>query len=157
MATEVQLVRAHREHAEKLACAMRPLDMLECASAGRTPLEALLDGMTHSEACWAALFNGEVAAMGGAVPQGGTILTGVEYATVWALTGPDIARHPKAYLKASRAAVAYLLARYGALVAYVDARYEAAVRWVQRLGFIVGDARQLPGFDAPTHAAWLRR
>ncbi|HWV38855.1 MAG TPA: hypothetical protein VN033_10315 [Vulgatibacter sp.] len=138
-------------HVDELAPKLRPADAAEVlASGGFTPREALEESVRASAHAFAALFDGEVAGMWGVVDGPGCGI-------VWALTGPAVERHPKAFLRHSRVAVGVLLRHYPALVNYVDARYAAALRWVRRLGFEVGPPETFGAAGLLFHRILLRR
>lgn len=144
------MVPAAPEHVDELAPKMRPADTAEVlASGGFTPREALEESVTASAHAFAALFDGEVAALWGVVDGPGCGI-------VWALTGPAVERHPKAFLRHSRIAVNVLLRHYPALTNFVDARYEQALRWVRRLGFSVGPPEPFGAAGLPFHRILLR-
>lgn len=152
MGPTVDIVPARADHAEQLAPLMRDADVAEIyASGGVSPLIALLSSLASSEVAYALLFDKEVAAMFGVVPAGGTLLTPTDSGVAWALTGRAVAKHPKAYLRASRSVLPALLKVRPLLFNIVDARYTGALRWAEWLGFDVRDALLLGPYAMPFH------
>lgn len=153
MAADVQVVPATPAHAEALAPLMRAEDAAElAASLGVGPLQGLLASLDASCAARAVLFDGEVAALCGVAD---TDVQGV--GCVWALTGRAVERHPRAFVRLSRAAVAEYLTRYEVLFNFIDARYGRALRWVRALGFTVQEAQPYGAAGLPFHPVVLRR
>lgn len=160
MAPDVQVLPATRAHAEALAPLMRAEDAAEVlASAGHTPLQALLDALDDSAEAWAVLFDGEVAALFGVCPAPvvstsilGTPLVGVP----WALTGRAVDSHPRTFWRLSRPWLAHFARRYPVLVQAVDARYAASLRWLARLGFDVQPAAPHGAAGLPFHPVYYR-
>src|SRR5688500_11120502 len=111
---------------------MRPADVAEVqASCGLSPLEALRSSMAASDFTDALLVDGEVAALWGVVPVGGTLVTGPAGGIAWALTGRAVDRHRRLFATASLLVVSALERRgYPFLTNMVDARYTAALRWL---------------------------
>lgn len=131
MAVELSFESATELHAIALAPDLRPEDLAEVLACGRHgALDALVYSVQLSTACWAAVADGEVAAMFGLCP-------GDE---VWFLTGHGFRRHRRAFIRAAPFVLAELLARSGRLGNWIDARYSAAVRWAKWLGFEVAPA-----------------
>lgn len=140
MAVDVTFTDALPEHAIELAPVMRPADVAEVLALGySSPREALESSLDCSTLAFTALFDGKVAAMFGTAPieeHPGT-------ACVWLLTGREVQRHPRAFLKASHACLRVLLDNYPRLVNLVDSRYAAALRWAKWLGFELGTPRTI--------------
>lgn len=148
----VEVVPATPAHAEALAPRMRTEDAAEVlASLGREPLEALLGSLEASSEAWTLLIDGEVAAMGGAVP----FQTGA--AIVWLLTGDLVERRPIVFQRTCRSMLAQLQERWPVLVQAIDARYTRAVRWAQHLGAEVGPAQSFGVGGLPFHPIVIRR
>lgn len=130
MGTELVIVKSRLRHAAALAPLMRAEDTAEVlASGGFSPFQALRSSMRHSKVCRTALVAGEVAAIFGAMadPEPGVGI-------VWMLTGQAVTKHPRAFLRACRPALAELHKDFPILWNAIDARYEAAIRWARWLG-----------------------
>lgn len=131
----VAIVEATRAHAESFVPLMRAADVEEVRALGLSPREAVLDSLEASEVAFAALFGGEVAFLYGVVPLWRTALTGSSTTgQLWFLSGRAVDRHPKAFLRATRASLPRLLERYAVLTNVIDARYAGALRWARWLG-----------------------
>jgi hypothetical protein len=151
----VQIVRAEDAHCQELAPRMRVEDRAEVwASAGLDPLEALRVSVKASAVAYAALFDGEVAALFGVSPAGSVLGTA---GVVWALTGDLVERHPRAFLRYSEPVLAHLLEHYPLLMNMVDDRYSGALRWVKWLGFTVGPPEPFGRQGRPFRRIEMRR
>lgn len=139
MASDIALVPATVEHAEALAASMRAEDAAECMAYGifESPRAAVLLSLEKSEAAWTLMLGGEVAALFGVAPAVGPDFPD-DCGEAWALTGDVVARHRKAFLRASKAAIQLLLGQRSRLVSHIDASYLSAIRWAAWLGFDVG-------------------
>ena len=136
-----------------LGYAMREEDRAEVkASGGYTPEAAALRSIQASTEAWAAEWDGEIVACWGVVEL--NPLT--RYGVVWALTGKLVEAHPKLFYKGSKEVVRDLRTRYSLLVNAVDARYARALRWVERLGFEVGESRSYGVEGRPFHPIALK-
>lgn len=135
---ELVIVPAKRWHAAALAPLMRAEDAAEVlASGGFGPFEAIRASMRLSSHTRTAKIDGEVAAIFGTTADASLPRTGI----VWMLTGAAVSRHPLAFLRACRPALAELhqVSGFRVLWNLVDARYEAAIRWARWLGAEVGE------------------
>lgn len=103
--------------------------------------EALVESQAASSLCYAALFDGEMAALCGVVPFSQTALGDSGAGLVWMLSGHACSKHPKAFLRTSRAVADVLLEQYRCLGNLVDARYTAALRWARWLGAELSEPR----------------
>jgi len=124
---EVEFEQATEAHAAELARTMRPECVADLASLGVEPGETLARGLKVSDA-WTITFNGAVAAMFGVSGASG----------FWVLTSPLVAKHPRAFLVASRAAADLLLEDRECLENWVAADFPATVRWLRWLGADIG-------------------
>jgi hypothetical protein len=153
----VSLVPGTLAHAQALGPLLREGDVEEGRALGLEPQEALLASFRGSEVSWASLFDGEVAALCGVVPYRRTALGDSGEGLLWALSGRAVDRHPKAYLRASRAVLDALLERYSLLTNVIDARYTGALRWARWLGCEVGPPQPFGPRGAPFCRFILRR
>lgn len=148
-------------HVLQLAAHMRAADAEECrAAAGQEPLAALQESVRVSEYVQTLLLGERVAAVFGcarAGPPPATALGDAGVACAWALTSDAVDAAPRAFLAASRVALARMLERYVVLFNMVDARYAAALRWTARLGFTVAPAQPYGPEGRPFHLITLRR
>lgn len=130
--------------AAAIDCCARPADreeMLACA--GQTVEDALREGLSKSLRAWVIESDGlPLAAVG-------DTMAGIGLGVPWMVTTEHIASNPRGFLRASRAILGDMLMRHQMLINYVDARNAAAIRWLQWLGFAIGEpvpygAQQLP-------------
>jgi hypothetical protein len=150
-----EMVPATEAHARELALTMRMEDAREVmASAGWTPLQALLESLKVSDSPKTLLVDGSPAAIWGVMPV--DLVNGV--GAIWLLTGDAVNRWPMAFLRRCRAEVRRLHERWPVLVNAIDARYETACRWAFWLGFDVEDPAPMPGAvtDLPFRRIELR-
>lgn len=123
---------------DELAANMRPADVAECYAAGVTDLRACIaDGVQHSDPCWAALVDGEVAAIFGARPLG-SLLNPV--AAVWLLGTPVLTANRRAFARHTPRYIRTMLQAYPHLVNYVHADNAPAVRFLRHHGFTLHEA-----------------
>lgn len=135
MGTEVKVLPATPELAEQLAGTMRPEDVAEVRAQGWEPLPALLQSMRGSDVSIAVVLGDQVGAMFGVGQLAGV---SARVGQVWFLTGEVFARHPKAFVRVARQALAQLLELYPVLFNLIDTRYAAALRWARWLKFDIG-------------------
>lgn len=64
----------------------------------------------------------------------GDTMAAIGVGVPWMITTDHIKKHPRAFLRASRAIMADMLQRHYLLVNYVDARNVDAIRWLTWLG-----------------------
>lgn len=111
--------------------------------AGVTIEHALQYGLEHSLRAWAILADDvPIAAVG-------DTLHGIGTGVPWMVTTVHVERHARGFLRASKAILAEMCQRHYTLVNLIDARNVVAIRWLEWLGFSIGEAvpagvRQLP-------------
>lgn len=134
-APDIRVVPATEAHAAELVGRMRAEEASDIeASFGLPPLKVAVLSIQASEAAWAVTLDGDVAALMG-VSRASREDDGAH--VLWAHTSDVTTRHPKAFLRASRAILDALLVHYPHLVNTVDARRTTALRWARWLGFSV--------------------
>lgn len=143
---EVEFERATAGHGAELVANMRRECVADVEALGSTPREAVMRGLALSEA-WAVLFSGRVAAIFGVSGTAG----------FWVLTTPEVVRHPRAFLKASRAAAQLLLEDRERLENFVPAAFAESVRWLEWLGAEVGEPVPRGPYGKPYCSVVLRR
>ena len=116
---------------------MRTDDVMECAAMGRTPKQALRDGLIASTQCFTALVDGRPEAMFGLVVT--SALNGE--GTPWMLGTDAIYDHPRAMLRWGPRFVAAMLDSTPALSNLVVVDNVRATRFLRRLGFSIGEDR----------------
>ncbi|HJU38190.1 MAG TPA: hypothetical protein VJ724_01360 [Tahibacter sp.] len=132
----VVVVPATAEHAAAVAAQAREADIAELwAVAHVTPAEAIRQGLALSGDARAALFDGVPACVFGV----STIAEFPGRAVPWMVGTAALERHQSAFLRRCRPVVLDWASRYDLLVNWVDARNLTAIRWLQWLGFVIGD------------------
>lgn len=122
--------------AEVIAADLRAVDVDELWASNRTTgAECMAYGRRYSGETWTGTFDGVPVCMFGAVPA--SLLGGVGVPWMVGTTALNRMRGQKALLRASRATISGLSARYSVLANLVDARNGAAIRWLRWLGFDV--------------------
>lgn len=138
------VVAATDELALRMAPRLRALDCRE-VRAHEDPLEVIRGTLAVSSQAWCWLIAGEPACMFGTSTRS---LVG-DRAFVWLLATDAINCDRRTFWLGSKLAVRHLLSTFPALEGWVDARFEPSVRWLEKLGFRLGE----PDF---THGIPLR-
>lgn len=133
--------------AEHLAPRLHLDDRTEVMALGRDPREALITSVGMSGEAWAGLADGELVCLFGVVPLTLVGVTGVP----WLLGSPLVQTHGRTFLRLNRQYIDRWRQEYPVLRNMVHARHRRAVRWLQWLGFSLGDARPAPPFGEPFH------
>lgn len=128
------IVDAERNHAVQLARALRDGDKIEIAAGGLTERKAVWRSYKQSVLCKTAFVDGEIAAMWG---LGGTLMS--MRGNPWLLTTSAVEKYPMDFAREARKAVREMLTIRPILFNYVLASYEHAVRFLQIIGFTMGD------------------
>lgn len=129
---------------KSIAACARQADIDEMqACAGATVEEALELGLRLSLRAWVIEADGKPLAVVGDTLH--AIGTGIP----WMVTTNHIRRHRGVFLRSSRAVLHDMLQRHGRLFNYVDERNTDAIRWLQWLGFTVGDAVPYGAYALP--------
>lgn len=133
---DFELVPATEELARELAVTMRAPDAAEVAAlTGQTPIEALLTSVRYSDYSRAMFSGGELLMLFGLGRQ-----PSFKPAVVWALSGDAVERHRGAFWQGCWEGLAEMLDREPWLFELVDARYRRSLRWLERLGFELGES-----------------
>lgn len=127
------IIPATREHIESMAARARKADVDELlAAAGKTPAQAMEDGLRISLEAWVGTADGEPFCMFGLASPALLAGSGVP----WMVGTVDLDRHAKVFLRHCRPVVAHWAESFD-LWNYVDARNTRAVRWLRWLGFTI--------------------
>lgn len=155
MAEDFDIRPATLADAHELAPRMRLEEVREVeASAGFTPLQALLECLQQSDEAWSGLWHGEVAFMFGVAQMPGCER---RIGAAWLLTSPLVERHARAFWRAGRAELPRLLEQWEVLCNAIDARHEKALRWAGRLGFSLEPAQPFGAAGLPFHVFTVTR
>lgn len=131
----IHIVPATRQHATDMAPRMRSEDAHEVEAMGLSPCTALLYSLAGSVEAYSAFGARQdyPIAMWGAVPR--SLLS--DCATLWMLGTDEANAHPRILLRASRAFVDEVQARYPVVEAWVIVGYTKTIRWLLWLGFVL--------------------
>lgn len=145
---DVEFRPALPAHAALLATSLRAADRAEVrASDGLAPQAALERSLALSSEAYAGFVQGELAALFGVRRL--SLVSGA--GSPWLLTGEAVARHPRAFLKASRGILDVWRRDYVWLGNWVDARNLKAKRWLDWLGFTLHPVRPYGVGRLPFH------
>ena len=123
---------------------MRAIDALECTlTVERSPYEALLQSVEHSDWCEVALVDDQPQCVFGAATLHESLLG--DDGAPWMLGAQSMCRHAKALLIHSRPKVEAMRWRYQRLFNIVHAHNRASIRWLKWLGFSFGDEVKVKG------------
>lgn len=123
---------------------MRDIDRIECAALGRSPKQALRQGLIASTEAWTAKLDGIPHAMFGIVH---TSLIDRE-AMPWFLGSDETYRHPREMLIFGTRLVAHWLDSSELLSNVIMTANVRAIRLLKRWGFTVGDEERMIGGHA---------
>lgn len=130
-------------HAREIARRMRKEDRDEVfAASGKSPIQALTFTLRRSAQAWTALIDGKPEVMFGVVDL--NILAGT--GAPWLLGTDAVEKHYVAFLRNSVRFRSQLLARYEVLKNFVDDRNKVSVRWLEWLGFELGEPFDWNGY-----------
>jgi hypothetical protein len=132
-------VEARIAHIRMLVPALRDADRAEIEAQGQTPRHLLFRLWRWSVIRRTVFVDGEIAAMWGCE---GSLLGRV--AAAWLYTTPAAARVPIGFLKAAQSGIHQMRQHFPVLISDVDASYERSIRFMQLLGFHVGESFELP-------------
>lgn len=132
----IEIVNASPAHVGMLARRLRPIDVLECALAGRTPKQALRLSLTSACYAWTAKAAGRPVAMFGVSTL--SALDGL--GSPWLLLTDEAMEHRKALVTLGRSFTARFLRDFRRLENRVHRDNDAAIAWLQHLGYTVEPA-----------------
>lgn len=136
MADDLVLRPATLDDADWLAPRLRQCDLNEARAAGGPDVEATLyAAVTASgDMCWTITAKRPLFVVGCAPVEG---VPGL--GSPWLLATDEVAKYPTALTRLTRQRIAVMRAKYDALLNYVDVRNAHSVRWLERLGFSIGE------------------
>lgn len=135
--TLFRIIPATAEHAAEIAPRMRFDDIREVqAASGRSPLSALLYSIERSDFAYTVEFEGTPETMFGC----GTADVMSRIGAPWLLGSNAIERHYRHFLRGSRFWIGRMKGEYALLRNTVDDRNVVSKRWLEWLGFEVGEA-----------------
>ena len=122
---------------------MREIDRLECRIGGHSPKEALRLSLYTSTLAWTVKIDGRPEAMFGVAPV--CLISGE--GSPWLLLTDVAARKAVTLVREGRRYSDAMQAAFPVLANVVHADNRTAIRWLQRLGYGIGEP-----FDAGGHA-----
>lgn len=148
-------IRPTLEQALEIAPLLRPDDVAELTKSGDTPEGAIIRSFNMSDHVWLARLNDEPAAL---IGIGRTSILG-NIGSPWFLTTPvmDTWEAKRELLRLSPTFVSDFMGEYDMLSNYVDAQYVRALRWLEWLGFTIGEPIQSPITGAVFHEIKMER
>jgi hypothetical protein len=133
---------------------LRPSDVREVAAYGMSdPLRAATDSIRRSTLCWAALADGELAAVLGVSPV--SPLQGI--GSPWMMGTPVLDRHVKHMLVRAPVCVERMLDAYPHLANFVYVENRSSIRWLKRLGFTLHPPVPFGALSKPFHPFEMRQ
>jgi hypothetical protein len=137
----VKLVAAEREHVADLAARMREWDVIECRAMGRSPADALQDGLSRSLWALTALVDGKPEAMLGVVPRVMIEGTGVP----WMLGTEAVYGGAREFVRFGPAIISEMEWSFPVLSNMVAAGNERAIRFLKHWGWRISSKRVCVG------------
>lgn len=137
----IEFVAASPAHVGTIASRMREIDRRECAIMGHTPKEALRLSLRASTYAWTAKVDGRPEAMFGVSTV--SLLTGE--GSPWLLLTTDAMRHARALLVEGRSYSDLIQSAFPVLANNLHAENSTAIRWLERLGYRVGEVFDMGG------------
>lgn len=131
----ITVLIATEADARELAPLLRVEDRLEVLALGFDPIEGLLQSLAGARESWTYRAEGQIVCMAGITPRSLIGRTGVP----WLLGSELVRRHRRSFMLETRRMVAHWLTQFDSLTNIVDARYGAAIRWLDWLGFEIGE------------------
>lgn len=130
------VIPARREHIDAIVPHVRAADVIELrAAGGYTPAAAMAVGLELSTRAWTVMYDATPVAMAGVAAL--DVLN--SSAVPWMVATDHVEAQPRPFLRLSRHYVAQMADWYGRLWNYVDTRNTVAIRYLEWLGFTVGE------------------
>jgi len=125
-------------HAKDLGPRLRQADRDEVkAGSGMDAAEVLLVAVAHAKQADAWFMEGRLVAISGISGS----LVDTSAGVIWMLASDELDQFPKQFMKGRRQYVRDLLKGYDMLFNFVDNRNTKAQKWLQWLGFTLGEPR----------------
>ena len=130
-----RLVPGTEDHARAIVPLMSEFDRGELEALAGDPVQCMINVVRQSIICRCALIEDQPAFLGGGSTDG----------LVWMISTPAVAKARKFYLRTTRFVADEMQALLPVMRTQIDVRYCRSLRWVQWLGFSVGDPVQVMG------------
>lgn len=127
-------MRARLTHVGPIASRMREIDRMECEAIGRTPRQALRDGLVCSLNPLTVMVNDRPEVMLGVVPQ--SLMEG--RGIVWLLGTDEVYKYPKEWALLGPRLLAAMAADCPCLENIVSVGNHRSIAFLRHLGFTVG-------------------
>ena len=131
----ITVLPAIENDARELAPLLRAEDRDEVLTLGLDPVDGLLHSVAGAREAWTYRADGRIICMAGVAPLSLIGTTGVP----WLLGSDLVPAHRRAFMVETRRMIGRWLALFPTLRNVVDARYAAAIRWLEWLGFTIGE------------------
>ena len=112
-----------------------------------TPLTALVASIQASTHAYTASVDNVPHVMFGVVPM--SLISG--HGVPWMLSSDEVEKRPLTFLRGSIQVVNEMTSHYEALANFVDARNQHSIKWLDWLGFEIGDPVDFGVFQLPFH------
>jgi len=140
--TTYAIVRATADHLRDLGSRLREQDILELRVQGAEFNDEAIRVLVSRDT-WVGMADGRPVVAFGALPS--SILGGA--ASLWLLATPDLYPHSRTFIRSARPVLAALGRAYPQLTSIVVASNVVAIRWLQWLGFTIGDQPYAQGVN----------
>jgi hypothetical protein len=132
---------------QRVACAMRWIDVIECRVAGHTPVQALITAKKQSVMCWTGDVDGWPEAMFGVVP----ISASTGLGSPWFLGSARARKAQRLFLSEAPKYLERIETLFPRLEGMVSANNHSARRWLVRMGFDVEKRYQVLSGEPMQH------
>lgn len=144
----INIDKSQMSDCASLAPRVREADKREIfAAQGVTPITALIASVRASSHAYTVTVDDEPEIMFGVVPA--SIVYG--HGVPWLLASDYVEKRPLTFLRGSVKALEDITSKYDSLANFVDARNTHAIRWLDWLGFEVGEPIDYGLFQLPFH------
>lgn len=133
-----RLEKATKRHAREIARIMRSKDRDEAAACGFVPESACRMSLNNSLEAWAVYVEDELLCVFGVGPMNSA--PGITVA--WLMTSVHVDKYPLTFWRCSKVVINYLRDKHVLMVNMVHGKYIEAIRWLERLGFKIGEPQQ---------------
>tara|TARA_R110002020_G_scaffold167780_6_gene356277 strand:- start:426 stop:908 length:483 start_codon:yes stop_codon:yes gene_type:complete len=132
----IEIRQSNHADVELLAPILRDADVLELEACGKTPQQALEEGLRDSNPAMVVCEDGKPLAMFGVCPCPDIEeMSGVRFGSIWYLGSDEATKDAKRFMRISREWLGRLSEGYDVLGNMVDERNSVHVRWIAAMGF----------------------
>lgn len=123
------------------------------ASSGKTVMESITYGLTHSTQCWTILLGDQPVSICGVIKS----VTYDDCGIVWMISTDKADRRPVAFYRAAQKCLEEMNAQFNCIANFVDARNVDAMRFLESLGFTLEGPVPSGIMGMPFHKFWKIR